>query len=342
MAEMRTNSLPAPGSGHWLCPILDGTSHTMPRSSHEETRGLDRLEAMSMLLTAVDKGSLSAAARELQLPVSTVTRRVTDLEELLDTRLLTRTTRKLTLTDAGAAYVAAARRILEQVHEQEREATGEFMTPRGELVIATSVQFGRLHMIPIINEFLAEFPDITIKLLQSDRNVDLVDAHADLAVRIGELADSSLIATRVGALRPTLCASPALLKKHGRPVAPDDLTRFPSVVFSSPYLSPWRFRLPGSDKIITVPVEPRLLVSAPDAATDSAIAGIGITMVLEHDADIAVQAGLVEVLLPEFETPPVPVHMIHVSRNLMPVKLRSFIDFAAPRLRSSLENFGKA
>jgi DNA-binding transcriptional LysR family regulator len=303
---------------------------------------LDRLEAMAMLLTVVDKGSLSAAARELQIPVATVNRRVTDLEELLGTRLLTRTTRKLTLTDAGTAYVAAARRILDQVHEQEREATGEFTTPRGELVIATPVQFGRLHVIPIINEFLTEFPDISVKLLQSDRNVDLVDAHADLAIRIGELADSSLVATRVGSLRPILCASPALLKKHGRPTEPNDLVKLPSVVFSSPYLSPWRFRLPGGDKIITVPVEPRLLVSAPDAATDSAIAGIGVTLVLEHDSDVAVRAGQVEILLPEFEVPPVPVHMIHVSRSLMPVKLRRFIDFAAPRLRSSLGHFGKA
>lgn len=313
----------------------------MPRFNLEGAGGLDRLEAMAMLLTAVDKGSLSAAARELQIPVSTVTRRVTDLEELLDTRLLTRTTRKLTLTDAGVAYVSAARHILDQVREQERQATGEFTTPRGELVIATPVQFGRLHVIPIINEFLTEFPEITIKLLQSDRNVDLVDAHADLAVRIGELADSSMVATRVGALRPILCASPALIKKHGLPSEPDDLINFPCVVFSSPYLSPWRFRLPGSDKIITIPVEPRLLVSAPDAATDSAIAGIGITLVLEHDSDIAVRSGQVQILLSEYEAPPVPVHMIHVSRSLMPVKLRRFIDFAAPKLRASLEHFGK-
>ncbi|MFS8974524.1 LysR substrate-binding domain-containing protein [Cupriavidus necator] len=131
------------------------------------------------------------------------------------TAALTRTTRKLTLTDAGAAYVAAARRILDQVHDQEREATGEFTSPRGDLVIVPPVQFGRLHVLPIINEFLSLFPDISIKLLQSDRNVDLVDMHADLAIRIGEPADSSMIATRVGLLRPVICASPAFLEKYG-------------------------------------------------------------------------------------------------------------------------------
>lgn len=302
---------------------------------------MDRLEAMAMLLTAVDKGSLSAAARELRIPVSTLTRRVTDLEEHLGTRLLTRTTRKLTLTDTGAAYIAAARRILDQVHEQEREASGEFTTARGELVIAVPVQFGRLHVLPIINEFLLHFPDITIKLLQSDRNVDLVDAHADLAIRIGELADSSMIATGVGSLRPTLCASPVFLEKHGVPRDPDALTRIPCVVFNSPYLFPWRFRLPGTEKVITVPVESRLQVSAPDSAVDAAIDGLGVTLVLEHDTAQGVKAGQLQILLPEYEFEPVPVHMIHVSRNLMPIKLRRFIDFAAPRLRESLALFGK-
>jgi len=316
-------------------------SHTLAAFTLKWTSDLDRLEAMAMLLTAVDKGSLSAAARELRIPVSTLTRRVTDLEEHLGTRLLTRTTRKLTLTDAGAAYIAAARRILDQVNDQEREATGEFTAPRGELVIAAPVQFGRLHVLPIINEFLSLFPDITIKLLQSDRNVDLVDAHADLAIRIGELADSSMIATGVGHLRPTVCASPAFLERHGIPREPDAVTKIPCVVFNSPYLSPWRFRIPKTGKIIAVPVEPRLQVSAPDTAVDAAIDGIGATLVLEHDSAEAVRDGRLEILLSDFEVEPVPVHMIHVSRNLMPIKLRRFIDFAAPKLRESLSQFGK-
>src|SRR5262245_22128873 len=175
---------------------------------------------MAMLLSAVDKGSLSAAAPHQNILVSTLTRRITDLEAHLGTRLLTRTTRKLKLTDAGAAYIASARRILEQVHEQEREAAGEFTAARGGLVVATPVQLGRLHVLPIINAFLEQFPDITINVLQSDRNVDLVDAHADLAVRIGDLADSTLVATRVGLLRPVVCASPAFLERHGTPRDP--------------------------------------------------------------------------------------------------------------------------
>lgn len=310
-------------------------------SNLEWISDVDRLEAMTMLLSAVDRGSLSAAAREMKVPVTTLTRRVTELEEMLGTRLLTRTTRKITLTDAGMAYVATARRILDQVHEQEREAKGEFTAPRGELVIATPVQFGRIHVLPILNEFLSLFPDISVRLLQSDRNVDLVDEHADLAVRIGELADSSMIATRVGALRPMVCASPGFLQRYGVPREPDALTKVPSVVFNSPYLAPWRFRQPQTGKIITVPVDARLQVLAPDAAADAAIAGLGATLLLQHDVAQAIRAGLLEVILKEFEIEPVPVHMIHVSRSLMPVKLRRFLDFAVPRLRESLSDFGK-
>jgi DNA-binding transcriptional LysR family regulator len=313
----------------------------MLTSNLEWISDVDRFEAMTMLLNAVDRGSLSAAAREMNVPVTTLTRRVAELEELLGTRLLIRTTRKITLTDAGTAYVATARRILDQVHEQEREAKGEFTAPRGELVIATPVQFGRIHVLPVLNEFLSLFPEISVRLLQSDRNVDLVDAHADVAVRIGELADSSMIATRVGSLRPMVCASPAFLQKYGVPREPDALTKVPSVVFNSPYLAPWRFRQPQTDKIITVPVDARLQVLAPDAAADAAIAGLGATLLLEHDVAQAIKAGLLEVILTEFEIEPVPVHMIHVSRSLMPVKLRRFIDFAVPRLRDSLADFGK-
>jgi len=281
---------------------------------------LDRLEAMEMLLTAVDRGSLSAAARELKIPVSTLTRKVADLEEMLGTRLLIRTTRKLTLTDAGMSYVAAA---------------------KGELVVTAPVQLGRLHVLPVINQFLAQYPDITVRLLLSDRNIDLIDSHADLALRIGELADSSMIATRIGSLRPIVCASPAFLANHTPPREPDDLVKYSCVVFNSPYLSPWRFRLPTTSKIYVLGVKPRLEVTSPDAAVSAAVDNAGITYVFEHDADEAIRNGQLEILLPQFEIEPVPVHLVHVSRNLMAIKLRHFIDFAAPKLRQSLSRFGK-
>ncbi|RKP47682.1 LysR family transcriptional regulator [Pararobbsia silviterrae] len=302
---------------------------------------MDRLEAMECLLSTVNSGSLSAAARELKMPASTLARKVADLEDMLGTRLLIRTTRKLTLTDAGTSYVAAARKILEMVREQEHEASGASHTARGELVVTAPVQLGRLHVLPVINPFLAAYPDITARLLLSDRNLDLIDSHADLAVRIGELADSSLIATRIGYLRPILCASPAFLERHPAPHEPDELIRYSCVVFNSPYLSPWRFRIPSTGKLLTLDMAPRLEVTTPDAAVSAAVDGVGLTLVFEHDADEALRNGQLKVLLPEFEVDPVPVHLVHVSRDLMAARLRHFIDFAAPKLRASLSGFGK-
>ena len=302
---------------------------------------MDRLEAMAMLVSSVEEGSLSAAARKLRIPVATLTRNVNELEATVGTKLLVRTTRKLLLTDAGADYVAAARRILEQVDEQERRAAGEFTNPRGELVVTTPVQVARLRVLPVINQFLTQFPEIRIQLLQSDRNIDLVDSHADVAIRIGRLGDSSLVATRVGMLRVVVAASPQLLKKHGTPRSPEDLHGYPRVVFNSPLLSPWRFRHQDANEVYTLSETPRLLVSSPDAAADAAIDGVGATLLLEHDVAEAVRARKLRFILQEFEVDPIPVHLVHLSRDMMPVKLRRFIDFAAPKLREALAGFGR-
>jgi DNA-binding transcriptional LysR family regulator len=296
---------------------------------------------MAMLVSSVEEGSLSAAARRLRIPVATLTRNVNDLEAQLGTKLLVRSTRKLELTDAGADYVVAARHILEQVDEQERRAAGEFIEPRGELVVTTPVQVARLRVLPVIDQFLAEYPEIRIRLLQSDRDVDLIDAHADVAVRIGRLRDSNLVATRVGSLRVVVVASAALFKKHGRPRVPEDLIGYPCVVFDAPNLSPWRFHDVDTGEDSAITAVPRLLVSSPDAAVDSAIDGIGATRVLEHDAAAAIKAGKLEYILQDFEVEPLPVHIVHISRNVMPLKLRRFLDFAVPRLRERLSEFGR-
>ena len=303
---------------------------------------VDRLEAMAMLVASTEEGSLSAAARKLRIPVATLTRNVNDLEALVGTKLLVRTTRKLLLTEAGTDYVAAAKRILEQVEEQERRAAGEFTNPRGELVLTTPVQVARLRVLPVVNQFLTLFPEIRIQLLQSDRNIDLVDSHADVAVRIGHLSNSSLVATRIGMLRVVVVASPNLLKTHGTPRIPGDLHEYPRVVFNSPFLSPWRFRHSDANEFHTLTGAPRLLVSSPDAAADAAIDGVGATMLLEHDVAEAVSAGKLRFILQEFEVDPIPVHLVYLSRDMMPVKLRRFIDFAVPKLREALADFGRA
>ncbi|CAN7150673.1 LysR family transcriptional regulator [Neorhizobium sp. LjRoot104] len=304
---------------------------------------MDRFEAMSMLLEVVEKGSLSAAGRSLRVPVPTLSRKISELEASLGTRLLIRTTRKLTLTDAGATYVAAARRILEQVEDAEREAAGEFTAPKGELVITAPVMFGRLHVLPIVIDFLALFPEINIRLLLADRNVHLVDDHVDMAVRIGQLPDSTMVATRIGSMRMVTCASPALLAVHGVPQTPEDLRRMPWVTFEGPTPSPARHMLPaGSSTATEVITASRLSVSTAEAAAEAAIHNVGATRLLHYQVAEAVKAGALRIVLENFEPEPPPIHLIHAARGQMPLKMRSFLDFAAPRLRQALGRIGSA
>ena len=172
---------------------------------------VDRLESMSTLVAVVEAGSLSAAARRSNTPLTTVSRRISDLEERLQTRLLNRSSRSLSLTDAGQDYLAACRRILDQVGEAERAAAGEFRSPKGELFVTAPVGFGRRHVAPIAAGFLGDYPDVDIRLVLTDQNRNLLDEHIDVAVRIGALADSRMLAVRVGSIRRVVCASPAYL-----------------------------------------------------------------------------------------------------------------------------------
>jgi len=298
---------------------------------------MDRLEAMTVLVAVADKGSFSAAGRTLKIPLATLSRKVADLEAHLGTRLLVRTTRKLTLTDAGAAYVAAARRILGEVEEAEREAAGEFITPKGELVVTAPLFFGRLHVLPAVIDFLALYPQIDLRLILADRNVDLVSDHVDMAVRIGALPDSSMVATQVGTMRTVTCASPAFLAVHGVPGQPNDLLKYPCVAAITPTpVAPWRFRMPGSQAMRDVPILPRLAVTTPEAAAKAAIHGVGITRLLHYQVADAVRDDALRIVLESYEPAPAPVHLLHVSRGQMPLKLRCFIDFAVPRLREAL------
>ena len=297
---------------------------------------VDQLEAMRILLLSVDGGSFSAAGRTLRMPLATVSRKVGELEKHLGVRLLVRTTRKLALTEAGAAYLASARRILEEVGEAERMAAGAFQAPRGELVLTAPVLFGRLHILPIVTAFLATYPEINVQLRLSDRNLDLIDEHVDMAARIGALPDSSMIATRVGSMRTVVCASPAVLTEYGEPATPDALGALPCISFDmfSPS-SVWRFGQAGS-VAMHVAIKPRLSVSTAEAAVWAAIQGVGVARVLHYQCADALRDGSLRLLLTNFEPDPVPVHLLHAGRGESPLKVRMFLDFAVPRLREAL------
>jgi DNA-binding transcriptional LysR family regulator len=295
---------------------------------------MDRLDAMSVLVAVAENGSFSAASRRLGAPLPTVSRKVAELEAHLNARLLTRTTRKLTLTGAGEAYVAACKRILEQVAEAERAASGEYAAPRGDLVVTAPIVFGRLHVLPPVNEFLGAYPEINVRLTLSDRNAALVDDHIDIAVRIGALADSSLVATRVGALRRVICASPAYLARVGVLKAPEDLSALACVNFGD-FTSPaaWTFGATDKRGDRAVPIRVRLAVNTAEAAVDAAIAGVGVTRVLSYQAAQAVAEGKLKIVLAAYEPDPVPINLVYVGQSLLPLKMRAFLDFVAPRIR---------
>jgi DNA-binding transcriptional LysR family regulator len=304
---------------------------------------MDRLEAMTMLLVVVEKGSLSAAGRSLGVPVPTLSRKISDLEDVMNTRLLIRTTRKLTLTDAGLTYVGAARRILEQVEEAEREAAGEFTAPKGELIVTAPMVFGRMYVLPVVTDFLALFPEISVRLLLTDRNLQLVDEHVDLAIRVGKLPDSAMIATRVGSMRMVVCASRALLAGHGVPTTPEDLQHLPSVAFNWLASSAiWQFKGSDAGAPAEISVAPRLSVSTAEAAVEAAIRNVGVTRLFHYQAAEAVEAGALQIVLEDFELEPAPIHLIHAARGQMPLKMRRFLDFATPKLRQALSRFASA
>ena len=296
---------------------------------------MNRLESMSVLVAVVEAGSLSAASRKLKMPLPTVSRKVSELEAHVKARLLTRSTRQLALTDAGHAYVAACKRILQDVAEAERGASGEYSAPKGELTMTAPLVFGRLHVLPVTAEFLKAYADVDVRLLLADRTLNLLDDHLDLAVRIGELPDSSPIAIRVGETRRVVCASPAYLAQHGALKNPENLAKHDCVTFAGFTGSEaWTFQAERAEQ--SIPIHSRLIVNTAEAAIDAAIAGVGLTRVLSYQIAAAVQAGTLVVVLKKFEGAPAPISLVYAGGRRLPLKLRAFLDFAAPRLRARM------
>lgn len=297
---------------------------------------MDRFEAMSLFAAIVDAGSLSAAGRRLRVPLATVSRRLAELEAHLGTRLLTRSTRRLEITDAGREYLAACRQIIEQVDEAERIAAGAHAKVQGQLVIAAPIVFGRLHLVPVAAAFLELHPAVDVRLQLGDRNVNLIEEHVDVALRIGVLPDSSLVATHVGEIGRVVCASPAYLAKFGTPRSLDDLARHRCIGFAAVEApDTWTFAGPGgAERRITV--RTRMTVTTADAAIAAARCDLGLARVLSYQvADALREGSLVRVLASE-EPPSVPASLIYPGQGRLPMKTRAFIDFAVGRLRARL------
>lgn len=296
---------------------------------------MDRFEAMSVLLAVVEAGSLSAGARRLHAPLATVSRKVGDLEKHLGVRLVLRTRRGLALTEEGRAFVAASRRILEEVDAAERQAAGDYGALRGGLHVTAPVAFGERCLLPIALNFLKEQPEINLRLTLADRQVSLADEHIDVALRIGHPADSALIATRVGAVRRVICASTDYLARRGVPRKPDDLARHDGISFQGFATAPeGRYR--KDNEAFTVEPRPRLAVNTTEAAVQAAVAGIGIIRVLSYQVSDQLRSGVLQELLTEFAPEPLPVNVIHAQADPLPLKVRCFLDWIVPRLRAQM------
>ncbi len=286
---------------------------------------MDRLDAMQAFVAVADLQGFAPAARKLGLSPSGVTRLIAALEERLGARLLQRTTRSVALTDAGARYLERARGILADVDEAEGAVEGERLLPRGRLAVSAPVGFGRLHVSPVMSEYLKRYPEVSGDLRLSDLMINLVEEGVDLAVRIGHLADSSLVARHVGEMRRIVVASPGYLKTHGEPSTPEAIASHQTIQFGAMTTSPdWRFVSDGRE--VRVTPTPRFATNSADAAIQYAVQDGGLTRVLAYQAGDAIQGGRLKIVLKTFEPPALPIHIVYPTSRLLSAKVRTFID----------------
>jgi DNA-binding transcriptional LysR family regulator len=296
---------------------------------------MDRLESMSVIIAVAEAGSLSAASRKLGTPIATVSRRLSELEARLNTQLFQRSSRQMKLTDAGRSYIEACKRIIEQVEDAEREVSGEYRTPTGDLAVTAPWGLGHMHLLPITVEFLNAYPDIALRLLLTDRIVNTVDENIDVAIRIGVLPDSSRIATRIGSVRFVACASPAYLAARGIPEKPADLCNHDCITIDD-IAAPRAWKFVEGTREVAAPIRSRLTVNDSEAAIEAAIAGAGIARVMSYKMEAARRAGALVVMLEPFEQEPWPVHIVYAERKPVPLKLRAFLNWVTPRLKARL------
>jgi DNA-binding transcriptional LysR family regulator len=296
---------------------------------------MDRLDAMSVIIAVTETGSISAASRRLKLPIATVSRKVAELESRLKAQLFRRTSRRITLTEAGRSYIDSCRRIIEQVDEAEREVSGEYRMPKGELAVTTPWGLGHTHLLPLSVEFLEAYPDISLRLVMTDRVVNTTDENIDVAIRIGSLPDSTMIATRIGSIRIVVCASPSYLDARGRPQRLQDLSSHDCITIDDHALpSAWKFVRGRRAKVAQI--RSRLCVNTSEAAVLAAVQGAGLARVMSYKMDTAQRAGKLAIVLAEFEPEPLPVHLIYAPRKPVPLKLRAFLNWMTPRLKAQL------
>lgn len=298
---------------------------------------MDRFHQLEVLVAVADAGSFAKAGLRLRLSPPAVTRAISALEDRLGARVFNRTTRSLTITDIGLRFLESARRILADIDVAEKNAVGETAVPQGHLTVSASVTFGRSALMPVVCGFLNENARVSVSILLLDRIVNLVEEGIDLAVRIGNLRDSNLVAKKVGTVRRILIASPAYLAKRGVPRSPSEL-RLHSIVAFTGLMPNREWRYVDGRSAHGISLAPRLEINDATAAISAAEMGDGITIALSYMVSEKIADGRLVQLLDEFTPPAVPVSLVYPQNRLVLPKVRAFVDFATPRLRSTLED----
>lgn len=290
---------------------------------------------MKVFVAALDEGSLAGAGRKLGRSPAAVSRAIAFLEARVGAELLHRTTRSIKLSEAGERYAAACRRVLTDLEEADIIAAGERSAPRGSLMLTATVVSGEVVLQPILNAYLDAYPKVSARLLLLDRYVNLIDEGIDVALRIGHLPDSTLVAIKVGEVRLVVVAAPRYLAQNPRIEKPEDLAKHQFIAFPHHGLDSWTFPpLPGSPVAQTIQFTPRLVINTIRGAVVSAVDGRGVTRVMSYHVAEHVHAGALKVVLAGYEHPRLPVHLISPQGRLSVPKVRAFVDFATPRLRS--------
>ena len=295
---------------------------------------MDRIDAMKVFVVALDEGSLAGAGRKLGRSPAAVSRAIAFLETHVGAELLHRTTRSIKLSEVGERYAAACRRVLTELEEADMVAGGERAAPRGTLAITAPVVSGEMVLQPILDAFLDAYPTVSARLTLLDRSVNLIDEGIDVALRIAELADSSMVATRIGEVRRVVVAAPRYLQQHPRIEEPGDLAKH-QIIAMAHIPNSWSFPpLRGSSAPRTVQFTPRLVINSTRAAVASAVGGRGVARLFSYQVAEQVRDGELEIVLAGDEPPALPVHVISPQGRLSVPKVRAFMDFAVPRLRS--------
>ncbi|WP_421981574.1 LysR substrate-binding domain-containing protein [Roseibium sp.] len=294
---------------------------------------MDRLQALDVFVAVAEAESFAGGARQMNISAPSATRAVNELEERLGSRLFTRTTRVVRLTDVGRTYLEEVRGILADLSAANEAVSGAVGRPRGYLRVTSPVEFGRIYVAPIVAEYLDRFPGVSASMLMVDRIVNLAEEGLDVGVRIGPLSASGLMAVKVGTVRRVVCGSPDYFREHGVPQSPEDVTGHKIVAAATVTPSnEWRF---GKAQDRVVKVYPRLSVTSVATATSMARSGWGLTRALSYQVGPDLQSGTLQTVLEEFEPEPLPVHLVHYEGRRVSVKVRSFLDLARDRLRQS-------